>query len=370
MQLRTICVLSTIVLLSGMDMPAEAAPPWLRFIPFKQVDADPAKTYDITEEGGPWMIMAAAFAGPGAEEQADELILELRKSYKLEAYKHNRTFDFTQRVKGLGVNKYGHDKVMKHKHSVRFDEFAVLIGNFQSVNDPRLEKTLEKIKKANPNALDPQKRTTRSTQRHSFFLHARRYLTKDPNKQQFGPMGRAFATTNPLLPEEFFSARGVDPLVLKMNKNVEHSLLENPGKYTVKVATFRGAATMDPKEIEQWNQSKRVSDRLIQAEINANELTLALRRQGIEAYQFHDRHESIVTVGNFQSLGEQLPNGAINLNPAVRQIITSYSATKTIVPGSNQSTIQPKKVNGIALDVEPVPVEVPKKSIGSIYAQR
>ena len=127
-----------------------------------------------------------------------------------------------------------------------------------------------------------------------------------------------------------------------MNKNVEHSLLENPGKFTIKVATFRGAATMDPEEIEKWNKSKRVSDRLIQAEINANELTLALRRQGIEAYQFHDRHESIVTVGSFESLGEQLPNGAVNLNPAIRQIITTYSATKTVVPGTNQSTIQPK----------------------------
>ena len=43
-------------------------------------------------------------------------------------------------------------------------------------------------------------------------------------------MGSAFVVTNPLLPPEYFNSAGVDKLVLEMNKEVPHSLLECPGK--------------------------------------------------------------------------------------------------------------------------------------------
>src|SRR6185369_17563432 len=55
-----------------------------------------------------------------------------------------------------------------------------------------------------------------------------------------GPMAQAFFTRNPLLPREYFVPKGVDKFVAKMNEGVEHSLLDNPGRQTVQVATFRG----------------------------------------------------------------------------------------------------------------------------------
>ena len=46
---------------------------------FKQLEARPDEMYPITDENGPWMIMAATFSGDEAEDQARELIYELRK---------------------------------------------------------------------------------------------------------------------------------------------------------------------------------------------------------------------------------------------------------------------------------------------------
>ncbi len=53
-------------------------------------------------------------------------------------------------------------------------------------------------------------------------------------------MRRAFVARNPLLPKEYFVDAGIDPFVLDMNRQVKHSLLDNPGQYTVRVASFQG----------------------------------------------------------------------------------------------------------------------------------
>src|SRR5688572_32389036 len=86
---------------------AWAAPPWASMIPFKRVDADPDKSYELEESHGPWMILAASFAGPTADQQAHDLVLELRQRFKLEAYTFQQVFDFSQPTEGLGLDQYG-----------------------------------------------------------------------------------------------------------------------------------------------------------------------------------------------------------------------------------------------------------------------
>ena len=44
---------------------AVAAPPWATLVPFKKIDADPSKNYELEEKHGPWMIMAARALLPG-----------------------------------------------------------------------------------------------------------------------------------------------------------------------------------------------------------------------------------------------------------------------------------------------------------------
>jgi len=70
----------------------------------------------------------------------------------------------------------------------------------------------------------------------------------------------------------------------------------------------------------------------------AHELTLALRQKGYEAYEFHDRGASIVTVGSFDSLGTRRPDGKIELDPRIVQIINTFAAEPAPpVPGVPRS---------------------------------
>src|SRR5690606_2719759 len=102
----------------------------------------------------------------------------------------------------------------------------------------------------------------------------------------------------------------------------------------------------------------------------AHKLTVALREKGIEAYEFHDEFESIVTVGSFDSVGTPRPDGKTEINPAVHAVIESYKAIPMPWQGG-QLALRPRTLNGIPFDAQPWPVEVPRfeeKQSNSIVA--
>jgi len=350
--------------------PAMAAPPWASLIPFKRVDTDPEKSYRLTDSEGPWHILAASFAGPGSEKQAHDLVLELRREFRMPAYIHKQTYDYTETLEGLTLNKHGERAKMKYaNNAARYDSFAVLIGNYESTSDPDLEKTLAKVKYLRPVTLDISQ-NQRSTQRFAGWRALQRRMNGDPMKRDKGPMGSAFATRNPLLPEEYFQAQGLDDFVIGMNKNVEFSVLRNPGAFTVRVATFKGNETTDAREIEAIEQSGKVTNKLEVAADRAHRLTVALREQGIEAYEFHDRYESIVTVGSFANDGEELATGEVKINPGIHEIMKQFGAQQQRLPGQQGIGLQPKRLNGVSFDVQPVPMRVPRRSIGADYVRK
>jgi hypothetical protein len=350
---------------TALPTPAHAGKPWENLIPFKRVEASADKEYALTEEQGPWLILASSFAGPGAERQARDLVFDLRKNFNLPAYVHKQTYDYTQRVEGLGFNRYGGPKVMRYANPAKFEEIAVMVGNFQSVDDPDLDKTLQKIWHARPACLDLQKNKA-TTQRFIGLRELQRRWTPDPEKKQRGPMANAFVARNPLLPKEMFAPEGLDPFVEQMNRDVQYSLLKNPKPYTVRVATFRGASTMKREEIE--HQGRNLPNKLEQGALKAHELTVALRRQGEEAYEFHDRYESIVTIGGFDTVGAPRADGKIEINPEMHRIVKKYGGQQQKIPGQTLLGLTPTTLNGIAFDVQPLPVEVPRTSIATAYA--
>ena len=351
----------------GMQ-PAGAAPPWTVLMPFKRIEADPDKSYVLTEEDGPWMVLASTFAGPGADREAHQLVFELRRRYKLVAYVHKKHFDYSRPVTGLGLDRYGGPKRMRYQQQGAYDEWAVLVGDFESVDHPALEKTLKKIKYARPECLQvgPDQPTT---QRFAGWRALQRRINSDLEKKKKGPMGHAFITRNPLPPQEYFAPKGPDKFVLEMNKGVPHSLLDCPGKYSVRVATFRGSVVIDQRKIKDINSGAHMTSQLEQAAVKARKLTEALRAQGVEAYEFHDRHESIVTIGSFDSVGSPRPDGKININPAIQHIMNSYGAQRRPIAGAGLVGLQPVTLAGIPFDVQPLPVEVPRYSVGSDYAR-
>jgi hypothetical protein len=349
---------------------ALAAPPWATLVPFKKIDADPKKSYELDEARGPWMIMAASFAGPSADQQSQDLVIELRQKYRLEAFTFRQTYDFTKPTDGLGFDRYGGKRRMRYASNHRFDEIAVLVGNYPAVDDPQLDKALDTLRHIHPDALNPEKRPD-SSQRFLGLRTLYQLASTDMTKKTKGPMGSAFVTRNPLLPDEFFVAKGLDPFVVEMNKDLPYNLLKNPGRYTVRVASFRGVDTMKPAEFERLTTKPRKLSRIDQAALNASNMCAALRQKGIEAYEFHDRTESLVTIGSFNDVGQPRPDGKIEINPAIHQIMEQYGPIEQMNPRTRQIELLARTMNvgnqSIRFDPQPMPVEVPRQSIAAAY---
>ncbi|MEX1039330.1 MAG: hypothetical protein WDZ51_01785 [Pirellulaceae bacterium] len=353
----------------------EAAPPWSKIIPFQRIDANPSDQYELVDTNGPWMVMAYSFTGPGAQKDAHNLVLELRKDFSMQAFVFHQDYDYTETVQGRGYDRYGEPKKMKYARGVSETSYAVLVGNFESYEDSGLQTTLKKIKTIHPKSLNNGYSTTNDSVK-TMRQRLRETIGISEEDKHLGPMGNAFVSRNPLLPEEYFRPQGLDPLLVEMNQGGEYSLLKCPGKISVRVATFRGAIEIDQKKIKEIERNnKGTGERLAKAGEQAEKLARALRKQGVEAYVFHDRFESIVTVGSFPSVGTERRDGSLEMNPQLARVIQTYSGSLETGAGASSATynglpaFKAKMVAGIPFDVQPIPVEVPEVSLASNYTR-
>jgi hypothetical protein len=368
---RTFPLLALCWVLLGSWSAAEAAPPWGSLFSTSRVDSDATKEYALTDQNGPWMIMTCSFSWERAREQAKDLALELRQRYQLEDYVHKAHFDFED-IQGRGLTRYGTPVKMKLlKDKPELEEYAVLVGNYTTLEDPEAQRTLQKMKYAQPKCLELREdKPTAQSLAGWRMLQKQLQTAIQSEKAKKGPMGHAFVTTNPRLPKEFFVPTGIDKVVLRMNKGVDHSLLDCPGKYTVLVATFKGHEASTQKEIRAVeNGEHELGADLAAAADKAHTLTTALRQKGYEAYEFHDHFASIVTVGSFESVGTPRPDGKIEINPAVHKVIETFKPEPISSPGAPPGTMKWKGVVGIPFDIQPIPVQVPKRSIVGAYSQ-
>jgi hypothetical protein len=374
--------------------------------------------FSLTQESGPWLIVAASFSGTGAAEQAQALATELSSQYRMPAYIHEMNFKLGDSSPGEGIDQYGAPQRRRFRRGDEIHELAVLVGNFPSIDDPDAQRILERIKTLEPEALSQDaEKSAQSMAQFRKFEDA--FLEKMGKNRNRGPMGQAFFTRNPTLPREYFVPKGVDPFVAKMNEGVEHSLLDCSGDYTVRVATFRGQSMLQMNsqaalaQKSFWNRRKATDDNpLIEAAENAHMLTRELRAHGWEAYEFHDRTESIVTIGAFAQVAQQLPDGRVIAAPQVEKIIKTFGAAYDtpadplspigndptnqrlvdeqeqqvklqlssqqggVVPGMNPKHVKILKGSGrrakveriIPIDITPQAIEVPKRSVSSAYA--
>ena len=359
---------SLVLLLPVLAADAPAATPWSRLVPLRRIESDPEKEYPLSENNGPWMIMATTFSGDGAQEQARELVHELRKRYRLPAYTYQKKFDYTKPVEGRGLDRYGEPLKMRFQKDDAINEIAVLVGDYTSVHDPEAQKVLKRIKHLEPAALDVKENKSTSQSLAALRTIQKKLLPEGSDRKKKGPMGHAFVVTNPLLPQDYYVPKGVDKLVLEMNRGVKYSLLDCPERYTVKVATFTGNVVIDQKVIEKVESGASMGSRLADAADKAHRLTMALREKEYEAYEFHDRYSSIVTVGSFKTPGSARNDGKTEINPAIHRIMTTFGAETTVTPGSAPQVGKPKKFIGIPFDLQPIPVEVPRRSLSSDYA--
>lgn len=340
--------------LAGMPGRVEAQSGWLPTSWFLQDAIDPKAMFPLAENDGPWLVLATTFRGEGAREDARRLVHELRGAHKLKAYTHEKAFDYTGNQQGLGLNPDGSPKKMRYAKSEQVVEVAVLVGDFASFDDARGQKILARVKGLHPESLSGGSGKSQS------FADFRRMVGLDKNAAK-GPMHLAFVIPNPLLPEDFFTRQEVDKFVLEMNEDVTNSLLDCPGRYSVRVATFTGAGTFDQKVIEEGGKEATLENRLVEAAEKAHRLTESLRRSGWQAWEFHDRESSIVCVGCFEQLAVQRPDGARTVNPEIARIVKELGPDPAKLA---TGIVMPRTIDGIMLDVQPKPIDVPRVPMG------
>jgi hypothetical protein len=359
-----------------------AAAPW-DMMGFNRVEADPNKTYRLSDDNGPWMILAVTFSGDEAESQARELVLELRKRYKMPAFLHPMEIDLSD-AGTYGIDAKGNARKMRYQRGSHLREIAVLIGNYPAVDDVQAQRDLKKVKYMHPDCLEIKagKKVNRplaalrtmQQQIQSGFLDDKKSAFVENVKAGRGPMANAFVTTNPLLPRDYYVAGGVEHEIIELNQGVKYSLLDCPKRYSVKVATFSGSVVIDQRKIKEIESGKQMPSKLVEAAENAHEMTELLRKKGYEAYEFHDPYSSIVCVGSFDSVAQPGGDGRTVINPAVLKTIEAFAGQKDASGQLAAQAAKPRtiKIRGrdVPFDLQPLPVEVPRRSIAQQYQRK
>ena len=363
-----------------------------------KVDANPKSDYPLDETNGPWMIFVKCYDGPNARDDARALALELRQKYSMKAYVHHKKFDhakehaeeneylqremeirqaFAQAGKAdipIIMPRYKPEKT-KFVNGGVSEEYAVLVGDFQSIDDKDINRNFEQIKTLEPECIIAQlKRDIDQAEQtgNSFakttMIDLQRFSIREENNNSVRPLAKAIKCPNPILPPEYFSNR-VDEFVQKLNAGSRYSLLRCQAKFTIKVAEYRGSVITDPKGIEEAtkNESKlHQSEQLARAGDKAETVCHALREKGYEAYTFHDRSRSIVTVGSFKTLGKTDRSGeVVEFHPEIVGIYATFSwnpdVDKVLRRPAKDEPFQPaKSIMNIPLLTTPEPMEVPR----------
>ncbi len=278
------------------------------------IDAQKGKTYRLTRKHGPWMVMVASFSEPPPERKgdgispqqaADELVYELRtKGIPAYTFSQEDVVDQIQTKDARDPEKHHIGKYIALQGSV-----CVLAGNYEAPEDKIAVKTRNFIKKFHPEFLKEEEATAGGGLLHKLKNGGLYKVT--PGRP--GPLAGAFLTMNPMLSEDEIRSKKRDPLLLQLNSNDDTSLLTNKGKYTVVVASFYGrtetklgnkVSDADLKELDTTIKDGHMD----QSAESAFELARALRQakslgyeRDYDAYVYHDRYGSIVTVGGFES---------------------------------------------------------------------
>ncbi len=298
------------------------------------------KRYPLTKQHGPYMIMVASFKAPPKERRtsegltpeqaADELVYELRQ-IGIPAYVFSRDEDLENIDT---IDRLGRRRSMSYRSQQ--EQFCVLAGNYKSIDEESrsgkiAHATLDYIeRKFEPKFLtDLDKDYMQSQQAYGKNVQVKKLasggivrLTPAKKRKNKKVLAGAFLTLNPMLDPEEVKNRTFDPLLLKLNTGDELSLLNNSGNYTLVVASFYGKATKAHvgatglAKLREAAKKFQVSDALGQAAVDAWELANAIRqgnfvvdddpsqppkRQPMEAWVFHDKFRSVVTVGSFDS---------------------------------------------------------------------
>ena len=301
-----------------------------------EIDAVKGRRYTLTKQHGPWMIMVASIRdvedpdrrlkdGMSAWDAADQLVYQLRLK-GIPAYTFVREKQYSDAGDELSSS------LDSRRYVAQQGYISVLACNFKSNQDEDLDKVLDYIK----NRFKPD-----------FLIDEKNggLFAKTPGRP--GPLSKAFVTVNPMLSPEEVRDRTVSSqdrdLVLALNSDSDYSLLRNRGRYTLVIATFSGNSIMqvgDKSDRAAMNKfNKSFGSNLDESAKEAWSLTEALRHaskagysQDFEAWLYHDRNRSYVTIGEFDSKGD----------PRIQTLATQFRAKAGRNPATGEEMLTPE----------------------------
>jgi hypothetical protein len=324
-----------------------------------------AADLELKNEHGPWLILAYTFEGDGAKKKAVQLAAELRKDFGLTAYCLPKLFDYSKPVIGAGITEDGRERKMKYRDDRVLETCAVLIGDFDTMDGPAIDAALAKVKSVQPKFImtpDAKSKGNDSVSTNEYRSYLQGLLKpKEPAEKVTGtgPMRFAFKTRNPLLPAEYYRSPEVDKFVRKMNQEKpfdEYNLLQCDKKFTVQVLTLRGTDSyISWGRGTDKEESATQTSQLEQAAEKAHLVTKTLRLAGYEAYQFHDREQSIVCVGGFDNLGNTDAKNNFAYDAAILAVVNRFAGTAGVTHSEFGTSQTPRILLDDIVDSKIVP---------------
>ena len=258
-----------------------------------------AGPFDVTPEAGPWMILVASFSGATGGELADEMANDIRQKYQLPAYVFN---------KGGEEKRKQQERLQKLRElcpdgrfrTTRIQEhWAVVVGGYAEMEVARKE--LDKIRQMKPPAekfMDRAVLLNDAAQNQASTVVQTGYIN---------PFQGAFVVRNPTAPIEPDPEKGKpDPFLKKLNADESFSLLKCRKHWTLVVKVYTGAVEVTDGKSDTTSRLAKIfgtpeRNLLTASGMQAHSLAEVLRKMGYEAHVLHTRHQSIVTVGNYDT---------------------------------------------------------------------
>ena len=307
---------------------------------FAQAPVAPETTnkYPLTDREGPWLIHIGSFRGDQSLDYAHRLAEETRTKHHLltfiysmneiDAVKDREELRQNQ-IKMIGTDKVpGSEEHQKFKTVRVVKEYSVFVGNYPDMEKARFESV--KVKEFEPptsipsyginlfNESNPNARADSDAIPHSGIFKLKTTRSEDRkilNQSVGNPYRQAFVVRNPILTKAaaVVSAQSqqpsttFDPAWRELNAKEKYSIFTCPKPWTIVVAHFAPPTLVQSSLNDNVLQTgttlppAELGKALERAAETARQMAELLRDggKGYDAYVFHTRQYSVVTVGAF-----------------------------------------------------------------------
>jgi hypothetical protein len=336
-----------------------------RFVPATEnAQAPAAREMDITQpyavmpQAGAWMVCAGSYMGPNAPRLAVQLTEEIRTKHRMPAYILNRASEERRKMQEEYDREYQAALAQgiptpRRRRVYRIEEqCAVLIGGpgagWSDVD--AASSYLKKVKKW------PLPELRLENGLPAYDIAFERTGGKEPEKVQVNPFHNSFVTRNPTVPPPAKPEKKFDPYWKKLNAHEEYSLLQCPKGWTLVVKEYIGATLVQPATEQSSSFLDKIGlgglhmgEGISAAGLQAHQLAELLTKVGFKSYVLHTRTNSIVTVGEFDSLTD----------PEMARIQDRLSRLSFKADPNHPNAARFAAAN-LELFAHPMPMEVPR----------